>query len=161
MHKAWHVGKNLGLNGNEVREAVEMFRSAAELAKKAGFDGVEIHGANGYLIDQFTQDVCNQRTDGWGGSVEKRARFGLEVAQACCEAIGPEKVGMRLSPWSVFQGMGMKDPLPQFSYMVRGLKDLEQCSPDDQQLLKEIHSHLEAHGDAVKGKETSPLLVRL
>ena len=71
----------------------------------AGFDGVEIHGANGYLIDQFTQDITNTRTDGYGGSIENRCRFALEVVSAVCEAIGESKTAIRLSPWSRFQGM--------------------------------------------------------
>ena len=108
----------------EIHIFIEDYANAARNAIAAGFDGVEIHGANGYLVDQFTQDVVNQRSDAWGGSVEKRARFALAVAKACCDAIGPERVGMRLSPWSVFQGMGMNDPVPQFSYVVEGLKSL-------------------------------------
>lgn len=93
----------------------------------AGFDGVEIHGANGYLIDQFWQDVSNTRCDGWGGSVEKRARFGLEVTKAVIEACGGDakKVGMRLSPWGKFQGMGMVDPVEQFEYVVGELAKLD------------------------------------
>ena len=85
----------------------------------------EIHGANGYLVDQFTQDVSNQRTDKWGGSIENRARFGLEVAKAVTKAVGADKTGIRLSPWSTFQGMKMQDPVPQFSYLLKGLKELK------------------------------------
>ncbi|KAK7949381.1 Chanoclavine-I aldehyde reductase [Apiospora aurea] len=98
-----------------VRDYAQAARNAVELA---GFDGVEIHGANGYLIDQFTQDVSNQRTDAYGGSIENRSRFALEVAKAVVEApgVGPERVGIRLSPWSPFQGMKMADP---------GLKELK------------------------------------
>ena len=104
-----------------VKAYADAARNAVEIA---GFDGVEIHAANGYLIDQFTQDTCNQRTDGWGGSVQKRARFGLEVARAVVQAVGREKVGIRLSPFSTFQGMRMQDPLPQFTYLINGLKEL-------------------------------------
>lgn len=84
-------------------------------------------GANGYLIDQFWQDVCNTRTDKYGGSIENRARFGLEVTKAVIGAMGGDskKVGMRLSPWSTFQSMRMKDPVPQFSYIVSELKKLD------------------------------------
>lgn len=71
---------------------------------KAGFDGVEIHGANGYLLDQFTQDVSNHRTDEYGGSIENRCRFPLEVAEAVVKAIGASKTGYRISPWGIFQG---------------------------------------------------------
>ena len=71
---------------------------------EAGFDGVEIHGANGYLVDQFTQDVSNRRADEYGGSVENRCRFALEVVHAVAEAVGAGRTAIRLSPWSSFQG---------------------------------------------------------
>ena len=67
-------------------------------------DGIEIHGANGYLVDQFLQDVTNKRTDEYGGSIENRARFALEVVDAIVERVGAERVGIRLSPWGSFQG---------------------------------------------------------
>ncbi|KAL2141242.1 hypothetical protein VTI28DRAFT_2655 [Corynascus sepedonium] len=108
----------------EIKERVREYATAARNAIEAGFDGVEIHGANGYLIDQFTQDTANQRTDEYGGSIENRARFALEVAQAVVEAIGAERTGIRLSPWSVFQGMKMEDPVPQFSYLISKLNAL-------------------------------------
>jgi NADPH2 dehydrogenase len=99
--------------------------AAAKNAIEAGFDGVEIHAANGYLLDQFTQDNVNRRTDAWGGSVEKRSRFALEVAKAVVETVGAERTGIRLSPYSPFQGMRMADPKPQFSHLVQGLKELK------------------------------------
>ena len=89
----------------EVKEYVQLYATAAKNAVRAGFDGVEIHGANGYLIDQFTQDVANKRTDEYGGSVENRARFALEVIDAVSDAIGAEKAGIRFSPWGRFNGM--------------------------------------------------------
>ena len=114
------------MSEEEVWRFVRAYADAAKNAvEMAGFDGVEIHAANGYLVDQFTQDTCNQRTDAWGGSIEKRARFGLEVAKAVIEAVGAEKVGIRLSPFSTFQGMRMADPLPQFTYLINGLKALK------------------------------------
>lgn len=100
-------------------------RAAKNSIEKGGFDGVEIHAAHGYLIDQFTQDTSNKREDAWGGSIEKRARFAVEVAKAVVAAVGKEKVGIRLSPWSTFQGMRMKDPIPQFSYLIDRLKELD------------------------------------
>ncbi|KAF2139790.1 uncharacterized protein K452DRAFT_352149 [Aplosporella prunicola CBS 121167] len=109
----------------EIQICISDFVKAAKNAIAAGFDGVEIHGANGYLVDQFTQDNCNKRSDRWGGSVENRARFAIETAKAVAEAVGAERLGMRLSPWSVFQGMKMKDPLPQFSYLIKELKKLK------------------------------------
>ena len=113
------------LREDEIFEFIGDYAQAARNAIAAGFDGVEIHGANGYLVDQFTQDKVNRRTDAWGGSVEKRSRFALEVAKAVVDAVGKERVGIRLSPWSTFQGMGMEDPVPQFSHLVRGLKELD------------------------------------
>jgi len=78
--------------------------------------------ANGYLIDQFTQDVSNHRTDGYGGSVENRCRFALEILEAVTKAVGADRTGIRLSPWSTFQEMGMADPKPTFSHLVSQIK---------------------------------------
>jgi NADPH2 dehydrogenase len=103
----------------EIRERVREYAVAAKNAVEAGFDGVEIHGANGYLIDQFLQDTCNKRGDEYGGSVENRSRFAVEVVRAVVEAVGAERTGIRLSPWSTFQGMRMKDPVPQFEDVIR------------------------------------------
>lgn len=112
------------LTEEEIWQYVGYYTQAAKNAIAAGFDGVEIHGANGYLIDQFIQDVSNNRTDAWGGSIEKRARFALEVAKAISEAIGGDRVGIRLSPYSGFQSMKMAPEKirPQFQYVVRELK---------------------------------------
>ncbi|KAL1744911.1 hypothetical protein HDZ31DRAFT_37524 [Schizophyllum fasciatum] len=110
------------LTKEEIKQYIEWYAQAAANAIKAGVDGVEIHGANGYLVDQFLQDVSNTRSDEYGGSIEKRARFGLEVVDAVVKAIGPERTAIRLSPWGVSQGMGMKDPKPQFGYFVEQLK---------------------------------------
>ncbi|KAL1305105.1 hypothetical protein AAFC00_002035 [Neodothiora populina] len=107
----------------EIWGIVEDFAQGAKNAIEAGFDGVEIHAANGYLIDQFTQDTCNKRTDKWGGSVENRSRFCLEVTKAVVAAVGADKTGIRLSPWSPFQGMKMEDPVPQFSHLTKSLKE--------------------------------------
>ncbi|MEI6223569.1 MAG: alkene reductase [Deltaproteobacteria bacterium] len=89
----------------EVRAAIEEFVTASRNAVAAGFDGVELHGANGYLIEQFISPNTNQRTDDWGGSIEKRIRFAVEVARAAAAAIGGERVGIRLSPHGVNAGM--------------------------------------------------------
>jgi NADPH2 dehydrogenase len=113
------------LSESEITDFVGLYAQAARNAVEAGFDGVEIHGANGYLIDQFLQDVTNQRTDGYGGSVEKRSRFGLEVARAVVDAVGAERVGIRMSPFSSFQGMKMREPVPQFRHFITGLKELK------------------------------------
>ena len=81
-----------------------------------------MHGANGYLIDQFLQDVSNKRDDAYGGSIENRARFALEIMDAVVAAVGQSKVAIRLSPWSRYQDMRMDDPIPQFTYLVEQLK---------------------------------------
>lgn len=123
MEEGGHVPK--ALTTDEIKLFIREYARAAKNAVEAGFDGVEIHGANGYLIDQFWQDVCNKRTDDYGGSTEKRARFGLEVTKAVIEAVGDsKKVGIRLSPWTDFQGMKMADPIPQFVHIVKELKKL-------------------------------------
>lgn len=113
------------LREDEILEFIENYRQAGLNAIEAGFDGVEIHGANGYLVDQFTQDVCNKRIDGWGGSIEKRARFGIMVAKAVAGAIGADRVGFRISPWNRHHGMGMADPMPQFTYLLKELQKLK------------------------------------
>ncbi len=89
----------------DIKAAIEEFAQAARNAMAAGFDGIELHGANGYLLEQFFRPSSNQRTDGYGGSVENRARFVLEVLEAAIGAIGKDKVGIRLSPFGVFNDM--------------------------------------------------------
>jgi NADPH2 dehydrogenase len=89
----------------EIEEHVQLYATAAANAVfKAGFDGVEIHGANGYLVDQFLQDVTNQRTDKYGGSIENRSRFALEVIDAVVNSVGASRTAIRFSPWSILQG---------------------------------------------------------
>ncbi|KAK1997143.1 NADH:flavin oxidoreductase/NADH oxidase [Colletotrichum falcatum] len=112
------------MTAEEIAAAVRDFAQAGRNAVAAGFDGVEVHGANGYLVDQFLQDNCNRRADRWGGSVENRARFPVDVAAALADAVGPDRVGFRISPWSNFQGMRMGDPVPQFSFLAQKLKEL-------------------------------------
>jgi 2,4-dienoyl-CoA reductase-like NADH-dependent reductase (Old Yellow Enzyme family) len=106
---------------DEIPGVVAAFRKGAENAKKAGFDGVEIHGANGYLLDQFLQDSTNQRTDAYGGTREKRARLMLEVADAVAEVWGADRVGMHLAPRGDAHGMGDSDKLATFTYVAREL----------------------------------------
>ena len=89
----------------DIAHTIAEYATACSNAIKAGFDGVELHGANGYLIDQFLNTASNQRTDQWGGSVAKRIRFAVEVAKAAVAAIGAERIGMRLSPYGAFNDM--------------------------------------------------------
>lgn len=106
---------------SEIPPLIEAFGTATTNAKAAGFDGVELHGAFGYLPDQFLQDGTNVRTDSYGGSVANRARFLLEVAEAMASAWSPDRVGVRLSPSSRFYGQGDSDPLAIFGYAAHAL----------------------------------------
>ena len=109
---------------DEIPGIVEQFRTGAENAKRAGFDGVEIHGANGYLLDQFTRDGANKRTDAYGGSVANRARLPLEVTRAVIEVWGAERVGYRISPTGTFNTMSDSGPVATFSYLTDELNKL-------------------------------------
>lgn len=109
------------LDLSEIPGIVGAFKQAAENAKAAGFDGVEIHGANGYLLDQFLQSGTNGRTDAYGGSVGNRARLMLEVADAVCEVWGPERVGMHLAPRSDMHGISDANLPETFGYVAREL----------------------------------------
>jgi N-ethylmaleimide reductase len=93
------------MNEADIAQAIAEYANASKRAMEAGFDGVELHAANGYLIDQFLNTISNQRTDRWGGSVENRIRFAVEVAKAAATAIGADHIGMRISPYGVFNGM--------------------------------------------------------
>ena len=108
----------------EIPGIVDDYRRAAVAAMEAGFDGVEIHGANGYLIDQFLKTGSNQRTDLYGGSIENRARFLLEVTQAVVGAIGGGRTGIRLSPVTPANDAAEEDPAPLFAHVARGLAPL-------------------------------------
>lgn len=109
----------------ELPGIVEDFRQAAANAIAAGFDGVEIHAANGYLLDQFLKDGSNVRTDAYGSSIENRARLTLEVAQAVVKEIGADRTGIRISPVSPANGVSSSDPQAQFEYLVAELDALE------------------------------------
>jgi len=109
------------LETSEIPGIVEGFRKGAENAKLAGFDGVEIHGANGYLLDQFLQDGSNHRTDEYGGSIENRARLMLEVADAAISVWGAKRVGMHLAPRGDSQDMHDSNPAATFGYVAREL----------------------------------------
>jgi 2,4-dienoyl-CoA reductase-like NADH-dependent reductase (Old Yellow Enzyme family) len=106
---------------DEIAAILAAYRRGAQNAKAAGFDGVHIHGANGYLLDQFLQDSTNQRTDAYGGTLEKRARLMLEVADSCAGVWGPGRVGMHLAPRMDSHDMGDSDRLGTFTYVAREL----------------------------------------
>ena len=109
------------LGTSEIPLIIAAFRQGAENAKKAGFDGVEIHGANGYLLDQFLQDTTNHRNDAYGGSLENRARLMLEVADQCIAVWGAGRVGMHLAPRADVHDMGDSQRETTFSYVAREL----------------------------------------
>jgi len=126
----------------EIWQKIGEFAEAAKTVIAAGADGVELHGAHGYLIEQFTKDSINKRTDKWGGSVENRARFLLEIVKATVAAIGAERVGLRLSPYATFQDSISSDAIAQYQYIIRELKNAG---------YKFAYLHLvEARGDPAK-----------
>jgi N-ethylmaleimide reductase len=112
------------LETSEIPAMVDAYREGAKNALKAGFDGVEIHGANGYLIEQFLQSRSNLRTDQYGGSIENRVRFLMEVTQAAIEVWGADRVGVRLSPYGIANGSGEADPMPLYSHAIKSLDKL-------------------------------------
>lgn len=109
---------------DEIPAIIAQYGKAAANAKAAGFDGVEVHGANGYLIDQFLRDGTNQRTDAYGGAIENRARFLIEATKAVIEVFGADRVGVRLSPLSPFNDIADSNPEPLFTYAVEKLSEL-------------------------------------
>lgn len=109
---------------NEIAGIVDDFRRGAANAIAAGFDGVEVHGANGYLLDQFSKDGANTRTDAYGGSIENRARLMLEVTAAVAGEVGADRTGVRISPVSPANGVSATDPQAQFNYIVEKLDEL-------------------------------------
>lgn len=118
------VSEPRALELDELPALVEDFRQAAANAIAAGFDGVEVHGANGYLLEQFVKDGANQRTDRYGGTIENRARLLLEVTAAVAKEIGAERTGVRISPVSPASGISCSDPQPQYDYIAEQLNAL-------------------------------------
>ena len=112
------------LETSEIPALAASFAQAAQSAIDAGFDGVEVHAGNGYLLDQFLRSSTNHRTDGYGGSAEKRARLLLEVLDAVCKQIGSEVVGLRLSPVTPFNDISDDNPQDTFEYVVGQLNPL-------------------------------------
>jgi N-ethylmaleimide reductase len=112
------------LDLSEIPGVVQQYRAGAQNALEAGFDGVEIHAANGYLIDQFLEDGSNKRTDAYGGPIQNRARFMLEVTKAVIDVWGKDRVGIRLSPGGSFNSMSDSNTVETFSYAVKELDKL-------------------------------------
>ena len=136
----------------EIAEVVAAYKIGAENAKAAGFDGVELHGANGYLIDQFLRDGVNHRTDEYGGSIENRLRLALEVLTALTDVWGADRVGIRLSPFGAFDDMSDSDPLNHFVAILQALKPLNLAyvhfafvtgvnEPDALKKFREVYGH--------------------
>ncbi|CAI8925978.1 N-ethylmaleimide reductase [Pseudomonas brassicacearum] len=119
------VSEPRALDISELPGIVNDFRQAAANAIAAGFDGVEIHGANGYLLDQFIKDGANLRTDAYGGSIENRARLLLEVTAAVVDEVGANRTGLRISPVSPANGVSSSAPQAQFDYLVDQLNALD------------------------------------
>ncbi len=113
------------LDTGEIPAIIEDYARAARNALGAGFDGVEIHGANGYLIDQFLRDGTNKRTDRYGGALSNRVRFLMEVTGAVVDVCGPGRVGVRLSPSGTFNDMEDSDPVKTFTYAAKRLNEFE------------------------------------
>lgn len=111
------------LSLEEIAGVVEAYRKGAENAKQAGFDGVELHGANGYLLDQFLQDRSNRRTDAYGGSIENRARLMLEAVDAAVSVFGPGRVGLHLAPRGDAHDMGDSDLTATFTYVAQAMRE--------------------------------------
>ncbi|KAL5505000.1 hypothetical protein ACEPAH_7663 [Sanghuangporus vaninii] len=112
------------LTHEEILEYIDLYGQAAHNAvHRAGFDGVEVHSAHGCLVDQFIQDVSNKRTDQWGGSIENRIRFPLEVIKKVVSIVGQERASLRLSPFNPFQGMRMDHPYPTFAALASFLRE--------------------------------------
>ena len=106
----------------DVKTAIGEFEQAAKNAVAAGFEGIELHGANGYLLEQFIRRTSNKRTDTYGGSIENRARFALDVIKATTAAIGKDKVGIRLSPFGVFNDLPLYPEMEaEYAYLARAL----------------------------------------
>ncbi|KAI1799675.1 12-oxophytodienoate reductase 1 [Daldinia bambusicola] len=136
------------LSVDEIRTIVQDFAEAAKRAIQSGFDGVEVHSANGYLLEQFLHDNINDRTDEYGGSIENRCRLTLEVLKAVCDAIGHDKVGIRLSPWNYFQSARDSNRLEHWSFLCEQIANL----PASQ---KPVYVHMvEARFDEVLDEQT-------
>ena len=132
---------------DDIRRTIDDYGRAGRNALLAGFDGVELHGANGYLPDQFLRDGVNKRTDDYGGPIENRARFMLEAARVLVEAVGASRLGVRLSPSGVFNDMADSNPKATYGHVVQRLSDMQ---------LAYLHITEAQESDAKHGRATIP-----
>ncbi|KAF7305676.1 Oxidored-FMN domain-containing protein [Mycena chlorophos] len=142
---------------DEIKEYVELYAQAARNAIEAGFDGVEVHSANGYLPDQFLREVTNKRTDAYGGSIENRSRFVLEIVEAIVKSIGAQRTAIRFSPWGEISEVVSADPIPQFSHTISALKATYQNPPLAYVHLVEprVEGITTRHPDSIKREESN------
>jgi N-ethylmaleimide reductase len=145
------------LTADEIAETIDDFATASRNAMDAGFDGVELHGGNGFLLHQFLADGCNQRTDAYGGSIENRIRFTVEVVEAAAAAIGPDRVGLRISPANPYNDISESDTGELYAALLRALPAIafvhvmEAGNRSQTQALREVWTGpliLNAHPDA-------------
>ncbi|KAB1203527.1 12-oxophytodienoate reductase 1 [Morella rubra] len=131
------------LRTDEISQVVKDFRAAAKNAMQAGFDGVEIHAANGYLLDQFLKDQVNDRTDEYGGSLENRCRFPLEVVKAIADEIGADRVGIRLSPFADYNDCGDSNPEALGLHMAESLNKYKilYCHMIEPRMITQFEKH--------------------
>lgn len=143
------------LETSEIPGIINDYKQACLNAKEAGFDGVEVHSANGYLLDQFLQDGSNQRTDDYGGSIANRARLTLEVVDQAISVWGAGRVGIRLSPYGTFNDMNDSDPIALFGYV------LEQLNQRKIAYVHIIEPRASNAGGSDKNNETAPNNIEL
>ncbi|VDB93777.1 unnamed protein product [Peniophora sp. CBMAI 1063] len=148
------------LTVEEIKEYVQLYAQAAKNSLQAGFDGVEIHSSNGYLLDQFIQTNSNKRSDEYGGSIENRLRFVSEVVQAITAVVGDERTGIRLSPWSPFQLMRMPDPIPTFSALIKHLAENHSNLSYVHVVEPRINGITDSEGGDIGGSQESNAFIR-
>ena len=153
------------IESSEIPALIEVFRQAASNAMSAGFDGVEIQGANGHLIEQFLEDGTNQRNDAWGGSIENRTRFLLDIVDAVSAAIGADRCGVRLSPFGQYGGISDSDPLSLFTFVIAQLSKrriaylhLIEARGSEIGLSDELHEDAKNNAELFRSSFDGPLI---
>ncbi|KAL0386535.1 UNVERIFIED_CONTAM: 12-oxophytodienoate reductase 1 [Sesamum latifolium] len=161
MEQSFHPPHRLTVE--EIPLVVDDFRVAAKHAIEAGFDGVEIHAANGYLIDRFMKDQVNDRTDEYGGSLENRCRFPLEIVEAMAQEIGPQRVGIRLSPYADYSECGNSNSDALGLYMAEALNkyNILYCHVIEPRMITPFEKHITKNSllpmrNAFKGRLSLP-----